>query len=185
MLRQLPHLITLTRLAASPALVWLLIQSRFREALALAFFAGLTDWFDGFTARRLRVERGVGVVLDPIADKTMLVSLFVALAYVGLIPKWLLALVIGRDIIIVLGALLLRLYRGIREFLPSVLGKISTFFQIGLVLLVMLRASLQADGLLRLENIAIILVALFAAASGVDYVARGVRMASRKSVRAS
>lgn len=164
---------------ASPLLVWLLLQSRFREALGLAVLAGLTDWFDGYAARKLNVTGRLGAVLDPLADKIMLVTLFIALAVVGLIPKWLLGLVIGRDLIIVIGAILLRAFRGIRKFLPSTWGKVSTFFQIMLVLMVLLRAAFRYRLFLWLEITAILLCTLFTAVSGVDYIRKGIRMTRR------
>jgi cardiolipin synthase len=180
-LHRLPHLLTLIRLAAAPLLVWLLLQFRFREALAAALVAGLTDWFDGFAARRLHVSGRIGVVLDPLADKTLLVTLFLAIGYVRLVPEWLIYLVIGRDVMIVAGALALRFMRGIRKFLPSTLGKVSTFFQILLVLLVLIHASFRYEVLLWLQNIALLLCALFTAASGVDYIHRGVQMSQTGS----
>jgi len=181
-LRQLPHLLTLVRLLASPFLVWLLLASRFREALLLALLASLTDWFDGFAARRLKASSRVGVILDPLADKTMLVTLFIALTIVGLVPEWLLALVIGRDIVIVAGALLVRVFRHVRKFLPSTLGKVSTFFQIMLVLLVLLHAAFPFRLFLWLQTIAIVLCALFTVLSGLGYIRRGIQMARAPAV---
>jgi cardiolipin synthase (CMP-forming) len=176
LLRQLPHLLTLCRLAAAPFLAWLLLQSRFREALGGVLVAGLTDWFDGFAARRLHVSGRIGVVLDPIADKTLLVTLFLTIGYLRLVPEWLIYLVIGRDVVIVVGALLLRFLRGIRKFLPSTLGKISTFFQILLIMLVLIRASFQYEILLLLQNIAQVFCTLFTVVSGLDYIRRGFEM---------
>jgi cardiolipin synthase (CMP-forming) len=182
-LRQLPHLLTLCRLAAAPFLAWLLLHSRFREALVAVLVAGLTDWFDGFAARRLRVSGRIGVILDPIADKSLLVTLFLSIGYLRLVPEWLIWLVIGRDLVIVVGALLLRFLRGIRKFLPSTLGKVSTFFQILLVLLVLIRASFRYPILLSLQNITLLLCALFTVVSGVDYTRKGLEMSRAGSGR--
>ena len=172
-LRQLPHFLTICRLAAAPFVAWLLLQSRFRAALGAVFVAGLTDWFDGFAARRLRVSGRIGVILDPIADKTLLMTLFLTIGYLRLIPEWLIYLVVGRDVVIVAGALSLRFLRGIRKFLPSTLGKVSTFFQILLVMLVLVQASFHYGILLLLQNIALLLCALFTLVSGLDYIRRG------------
>lgn len=161
-------------------LVWLLIQSRFREALGLAVLAGLTDWFDGYAARKLNVTGRLGVILDPLADKIMLVTLFVALTIVGLIQGWLLGLVIGRDLIILTGALLLRIFRGIHKFLPSTLGKVSTFFQIMLVLMVLLNSAFRYRLFFWLEITAILLCAFFTAFSGLDYIRKGIQMTRRQ-----
>jgi cardiolipin synthase (CMP-forming) len=175
-LRRLPTLITLVRLLASPVLACLLFQSRFREALLLVLIAGVTDWLDGFAARKLKASGGVGVVLDPLADKVLLVTLFTVLTIVHLIPLWMLALVLGRDLVIVTGALLLRVFRGYQRFLPSVLGKVSTFFQIVLAFLVLAHAAFPLSFIADLEWLAIALTALFTAVSGADYVRLGIRM---------
>jgi cardiolipin synthase len=178
-LRQLPSLLTLTRLAASPFLVWLVLKAEYRPALGLVFFAGLTDWFDGYTARRLGVAGRFGMILDPLADKTMLVALFVVTGIAGLLPGWLVGLVIGRDFVIASGALLLRTFRDIRRFAPSLLGKVSTFFQIVLVLLVLFRAAFPNRFLLWLELAALALTTLFTSLSGMGYIRIGIQMARR------
>lgn len=181
-MRQLPNLITSLRLICSPVLVWLLIESKFKEALGLVLFAGLTDWFDGFTARKVGASGRLGVVLDPLADKTMLVALFVTLGFLGLIPAWLFALVVARDVVIVTGSALLRMFRNIRKFVPSILGKISTFFQIVYVLLVLLHAAFPMELLLTLQKIALICTTVFTFASGFGYVRLGIRLARQPAV---
>ena len=143
--------------------------------------AGLTDWFDGFAARRLGVSGKVGVVLDPLADKTLLVTLFFALAAAGLVSRWLFSLVMGRDLVIVIGAVLLRTFRGIRQFLPSALGKVSTFFQITFVLMVLLFQAFPHRLLWWVESLALILTSLFTTLSGLDYVRLGLRLARQRS----
>ncbi len=178
-MRQLPHLLTLLRLFASPWLTWLLLRGQFREALAIVLLAGLTDWFDGWTARRLHVSGKLGTVLDPLADKVLLVTLFVALGWVRLVPAWLVILTIGRDVVIVIGALLLRAFRGKQRFVPSTLGKVSTFFQIMLVLHVLLYISFPNEFFLWLQYTAFALSAFFTSFSGLAYVRLGIQRARR------
>ena len=177
-----PNAITLIRLLASPLSAWLIVQGRFREALAVVVVSGVTDWLDGFAARRLQVKGNLGIIFDPLADKVLLVTLFVALAVVGLIQFWLLALVIGRDLVIVVGALLLRIFRNVRQFRPSVLGKVSTFFQIIFVLMVLLYAAFPYELLLWLRVTALGLTALFTTLSGIEYVRLGIRLTRRQPV---
>jgi cardiolipin synthase len=179
--QHLPLLLTLLRLFSSPVLAWLLVQSRFREALVLVLIAGVTDWLDGWTARKFQVSGKTGVVLDPLADKVLLITLFVVLGLIGLLPVWMLLLGIARDLIIVIGALLLYLLRGYRQFLPSLWGKVSTFFQIVLVLLVLTHAAYPHQVLWYLQELALILSALFTIMSGLDYIRRGIRMAKRQA----
>lgn len=173
----MPNALTLLRLGSAPVLVWLLFQDRYREALALTLFAGLTDWFDGYIARRLGTDGTVGIVLDPLADKALLVTLFLSFGLLRLIPLWMLVLAIGRDLIIVIGALLLRIFRGTRRFHPSLAGKVSTLFQIVLVLLVLMVAAFPHPLLRWLSDVALWLAAFFTCVSGVDYIQRGIRMA--------
>jgi cardiolipin synthase (CMP-forming) len=158
-------------------IAWLVLTSRFREALGLVLLAGLTDWLDGFAARRLGTSGRLGVVLDPLADKVLLVTLFIVLTVARMIPMWLLALVLGRDFVIVIGALAIWWMRGPRQFLPSLLGKISTFFQIMLVLTVLVYAVLPNELFALLKSAAIVLTAIFTGLSGADYVRRGWLMA--------
>jgi cardiolipin synthase len=179
-LRAIPHLITLFRLLCAPAVAWLLYTSRFREAVVLLFFAGLSDWFDGFAARRLKSTGPLGVVLDPLADKVLLVTLFIVLGFLRLIPLWMLGLAVGRDLVIVIGAWLAYRLRGVTKFLPSMLGKVSTFFQIVLVLLALLYAAFPSQALLWLKYTALALSVFFTALSGLDYVRRGVLIARRR-----
>ncbi len=178
-MRLLPHTLTLLRLLSSPFLAWLIIESRYVAALWVVGFAGVTDWLDGYTARKLGATGNLGAFLDPMADKLMLVTLFFALTYAGLIHLWLFALVMGRDLVIVIGSLLLRIYRDVRKFRPLLIGKVSTFFQIVFVLLVLLRAAFPLQFLFWLELLALALTALFTIWSGITYVLLGIRLTRR------
>lgn len=176
-MRQIPNFITSLRLLSAPVLVWLLIQSEFKAALAVVVFAGITDWLDGFTARHFGASGRVGVVLDPLADKTLLVVLFIALAVLKLIPLWLMILVIARDLVIVTGALLLRVFRNIRKFAPTLLGKVSTFFQIVFVLLVVCAAAFPGKLFNALRDVALVCTTVFTSLSGFGYIRIGIRLA--------
>jgi len=182
-LRWIPNAFTIARFFASPLLAWLLIRHEFRLGLFLVALAGVTDWLDGFFARKLGVTGKMGVVLDPLADKTLLVTLFVALGFLGLVPFWVLALTIGRDLVIVGGSLLLRIFRNRRRFIPTILGKISTFFQICFVLLVLIHAAApDYRWLLWLEAASLVLTAIFTSASGLDYIRKGIIMTRQPPV---
>jgi cardiolipin synthase len=181
-IRQLPNLITIVRFILSPILATLIYSHRFSEALYLVFFAGATDWLDGYTARKLHVAGRIGAVLDPLADKALLVTLFLALCYIGLIPVWLLCLVMGRDLIIVGGAILLRLFRNVHRFSPSIVGKVSTFFQIVFVLLVLLWATFPYRIFFWLEWTALVLTTIFTILSGAGYIRKGIQLTRYRPV---
>lgn len=173
----LPNFISLLRLAAAPLVAWLLYSGRFRSALLVLLAAGLTDWLDGYAARKLGAKDRLGIILDPLADKVLIVVVFVAMGLLDLIPFWLFVLAVTRDIVIVTGAYLLRLLRNRREFVPSLLGKVSTFFQIILALLALLNAAFPDPILAWLKTIGVFTTALFTGLSGLDYVRQGIEMA--------
>lgn len=173
----LPNFISLLRLAAAPLVAWLLYSGRFRSALLILLAAGLTDWLDGYAARKLGAKDRLGIILDPLADKVLIVVVFVAMGLLDLIPFWLFVLAVTRDIVIVTGAYLLRLLRNRREFVPSLLGKVSTFFQIILALLALLNAAFPDPILAWLKTIGVFTTALFTGLSGLDYVRQGIEMA--------
>lgn len=147
-MRFIPNLLSLARLLVAPYLFWLLWRHSFHAALVVMFLAGLTDAFDGYFARRLRVSSRAGEVLDPIADKVLLTGAYLGLWFASAIPAWLAAIVLGRDAIILIAAgvaLLFSSARGKleapRRFPPSLWGKLSTIAQMGFV--VMVTASLD------------------------------------------
>ncbi len=176
--RHLPNAISVLRIALV-APVALSIEARsFRLALALAVAAGLSDGLDGWLARRFDWRSRVGAVLDPVADKLLLVTCFALLGWIGEAPLGLVALVLGRDFIIATGALawqhVLRNFRS----RPSWISKWCTVTQILYVLAVLLRES----GWWRPLPLApwTWLVVIFTLASGLDYIVRWGRQARRE-----
>ncbi len=125
----LPNLLTALRLVLTPVIVVLIGRRDFRLAVLVTFLAGISDAFDGYLARRFHASSRVGAYLDPIADKTMLVAVYLALGAAQVFPAWLVWLVLGRDAVILAMALVGWAVFRFREFPPSQWGKISTFFQ--------------------------------------------------------
>jgi cardiolipin synthase (CMP-forming) len=174
-LRHLPNAITGFRLAMAPLLLWLLWARHFDWALGVALVAGASDLVDGFLAKRFGWQSRLGSLLDPIADKLMLGLAVLGLWLVAMLPGWLVGLVLVRDLVIVAGALAWWKVGGPFDGKPTVLGKLCTVAQLGLVLLCLVEL---AGWLLPLQarKEGIIAVALLTFASGVDYVVRyGVR----------
>lgn len=139
----IPNLLTLGRILLTPVLAWLLLENKLRAALVVFFVAGATDALDGFIARVFNQKSRFGAFIDPLADKFLLVTSFVILAYIGLIPFWLTAIAIGRDAMILCGVLILVLCRVKVEIRPLVSSKLTTFFQL-LAILAMLGSWLVA-----------------------------------------
>lgn len=167
----LPNIITLARLFAVPVVIWLILDGRFAAAFWLFIAAGISDGVDGFLARQFDWRSELGAMLDPIADKMLLVSIYVALGVEGMLPSWLVILVVSRDIMIV-GAVLLSWAMDLEVVLdPAMVSKANTAVQIGLAGLVLGAAgfALDAEGAVR---IGVIAVALTTLASGLTYLLR-------------
>lgn len=138
----LPNIITLARIALVPPIAVLLLREEYRPALGLIFVAGISDGLDGWLARVGGWRSRVGAALDPFADKLLLVVSFACLWWQGLLPSWLVAVVILRDVYLVLGGLIYNhWFERIELVEPSRISKINTFLQIGLALLVVVDAA--------------------------------------------
>ena len=134
--KQLPNLITGLRFVLVPPIIWLMLQDEFAWALGLFFVAGFSDALDGFLARRYGGTT-LGAFLDPLADKTLMISTYIVLALGGHLPWWLTGLVVLRDAVIISGAGLYHKITGQLEMAPTIASKLNTTAQIGLVLVVM------------------------------------------------
>lgn len=179
MWRHLPNALTVLRMALVVPLAWLIREARYDEAVVVAAIAGLTDALDGFLAKRCGWQSWLGGVLDPIADKLMLVACFLTLGMVGAHPDWLTWLVVGRDAVIVAGAVAWHNLIGRIHAQPTRLSKLTTVMQIVYVLAQLLHLSHWLDLPTHLMNALISLTAVLTAASGLQYVV----VWSRKALR--
>ncbi|MES9960398.1 MAG: CDP-alcohol phosphatidyltransferase family protein [Sedimenticola sp.] len=165
----IPNLISVLRIFLTLPVVWMLLERQFDIALVLFFVAGVSDGLDGYLAKHYGWTSRLGGLLDPLADKVLLVSSFLSLAVVGMIPVWLVMLVILRDLVIVTGALVYNFRVEELEAEPSMISKVNTVAQIVLVLSVVLDEGLM--GLPDLYILAMIwAVAVTTVASGINYV---------------
>ena len=164
-----PNQLTLLRLGFLPIFLSLIGYERYKWALLVLVVAGLTDLFDGWLARRLNQRSSLGAYLDPIADKLLLSSSFVILAYKQAIGWWLTIIVLSRDILILIVAIVIILISGYRPFPPSLLGKATTFFQIILVFGVVLAAGYPGPEIAEINRLLSYLVAALTAISGFHY----------------
>src|ERR1044072_5043271 len=169
-----PNLLTVFRMVLIPVFVSLLFYQRFILALAVFVSAGVTDGLDGLLARRFNQKSQLGTILDPIADKLMLVTAFVVLSMRSVftqplpsalpVPFWVTVAVISRDVFILVGAAAINVVTGFRGFRPSMLGKINTTVQI-----VVLAASAPSGHCYYLPTIYTTVFA-FSVPSGAHYV---------------
>lgn len=133
----IPNFITIARLFAVPLIVWLMIAEQFVEAMILFILAGISDAADGFIAKRFGAASELGAYLDPIADKALLVSVFVTLGFQGLLPAWLIVLVVSRDFLIIGAVILSYLMANPVAVHPLWVSKANTAAQIVLIALVL------------------------------------------------
>ena len=140
-MRHLPNIICLIRLALIWPIATALHAAAYFTALAVFVVAAVSDGLDGYLAKRFNWTSELGKFLDPVADKLLLMTVFIEAAWLALIPWWLTAAVVARDVMIGVGALVFRLWMGPLRGRPTVLSKLNTGAQLGYVMLVLLNAA--------------------------------------------
>jgi cardiolipin synthase len=179
----IPNAITLLRILLVPPFVIFLIQGRLRVALAVFAVAAISDFVDGFLARRLRQQSPIGTFLDPLADKLLAATAFVLLAWNRLIPEWLTVLVVSREVVILIGMVILNALDVRLQIAPSRIGKLNTALQLTTVCLALLASLGHLDA--RIPPLETLLPGLYVATaattvvSGLQYVFRGLGLVSQ------
>lgn len=130
MIQHLPNLITLLRLLMVPVMVWLVMKDHMTAAFWVFVAAGVSDAVDGFIAKRFNAETVIGGFLDPLADKALLVCVYVTLGWQEHLPAWLVILVVFRDVLIVGGAILYQVITNTLTMEPILISKVNTTAQI-------------------------------------------------------
>jgi len=174
----LPNLISLARLLLVPVTIWLIISGRYGAAFWVLVAAGISDALDGYIAKRFDRRTRIGALLDPAADKAMLVSVYVTLGMAHQLPTWLVILVVFRDVLIVGGFLLTQAVSAPKQYDPLYISKINTGMQITLVGFVLARLGL-GTALGELEFVLILAVAATTLGSGLTYLVRWTRILAR------
>ncbi len=146
--RDIPNLISILRIILVVPIAYFLWSQNYLIALLLFLIGGLSDGLDGFLARRYKWETELGVILDPMGDKLMMLTAYLLLGWQNLLSWWLVSLVIFRDLIIVLGTLLYRKFIGEAKLKPLFISKLNTVFQILLVLLIMFSQVINLNSLI-------------------------------------
>jgi cardiolipin synthase len=173
----LPNLLTLTRLVMVPFVIQAILDGHHFRALALFAAAAVTDVMDGAAARRFDLTTAAGAYLDPIADKCLLSGVFLALAVARIVPWWFVAVVFGRDIYILIAVAAIMLASPVRDFPPSVWGKVSTFVQILTAVVCLARDVLELRVLNSLSSVILWPCLAFTVWSGIHYTWKGVQLA--------
>ncbi len=164
-----PNQITLLRLGFLPFFLILISYEQYKWALLVQVLAGLSDGIDGLLARSLNQRSSIGAYLDPIADKLLLSSSFIILAFKQRLAWWLTILVLSRDVLLLIVAAVIILIAGYRPFPPSILGKFTTAFQIILVFTIVFAAAYPDPRLVVLNRFLIYVVTALTVISGFHY----------------
>lgn len=179
-LRFIPNALCILRMLLVVPVAWLLVRHDFELTLAVFAFAAVTDGLDGFLAKRCGWTSELGKILDPLADKILLVGVFLTLAAMGLVPVWLAAVAIGRDVVITAGAIAYKCLYGDPHGQPTWISKLNTLCQIVFLLLIV-----GANALGRVPQNAVTvlgaLVFVTTMISGIDYVLTYSRKAAQAS----
>src|SRR5262245_5072001 len=133
----IPNIITLARIILVPVVVWAIASNQMEIAFAVFVVAGVSDAVDGFLAKRFNMTSELGALLDPLADKALLVSIYVALGIWGAVPRWIVILVVSRDIMIVAAVIVSWLFDKPVPMKPSMVSKLNTVAQVAFAALVL------------------------------------------------
>jgi cardiolipin synthase (CMP-forming) len=164
----IPNIISILRITLVWPVVVSLLAGNYEMTLILYTIAGISDGLDGFIAKRYHYTSRLGSIIDPLADKLLLVCTFFTLCWLGLVPLWLVALIIARDALILVGAVAFFYLIGRFEMAPSWISKTNTFFQLALGLIVVVTQVVPVPE--NLTSILVITVIVTTIASGVHYV---------------
>lgn len=165
----LPNLLTLSRIALVPFLIVLLQDKQFLWSLVVFLVAGISDALDGYIAKRFNARTQLGAILDPLADKALILSAYITLSVLLLIPFWLVVVVVFRDVIIIAGYLIMTLFFGSIEMRPLRISKLNTFMQI-VYILVVLAVLAGATFFAGSQPLLAIIILITSVSSGAAYV---------------
>ncbi len=170
----LPNYITLARVVLIPFFINFMIYGYYGAALAVFVAACVTDALDGMIARITGQKTELGAFLDPLADKLLIVGAFVTLVLLGMLPVWLVIVVVSRDVILMIGSIVI--YFSGHEFKarPSIIGKVTTVLQLVVVVLSLMLKKFGTE--MMLMPVLMWITAGFTVASGIQYISRGTKI---------
>ena len=175
-MRHIPNLICLIRIALIVPLLQAMVAGEQARILVLFSIAAVSDGLDGYLAKRFQWTSDLGRFLDPMADKLLLMSVFITAAWLDIAPWWVATVAVARDLVIGFGALVFRLWFGPLRGRPTVISKINTGMQILYLLAVILASATQLPPREVIDALAVVMV-ITTVASGADYVLRFMRRA--------
>lgn len=168
-MRHIPNALSVLRMLLVAPVAWLLVENEYRMTLGLFAVAAATDGLDGFLAKRYGWTSELGKILDPLADKILLVGVFITLAALGRVPMWLAVAAVARDVVITAGAIIYNALYGYPHGRPTAISKLNTLCQILYLLLVVAAAATAREPQVAITVLGA-LVFVTTVVSGIDYV---------------
>jgi len=170
----IPNTLTILRILLAPAFVIVLLRHQYLYALIIFAVAGISDGLDGFIAKHYNQRTVLGAFLDPIADKVLILSAYICMAFLQIVPNWIAVIIISRDIIIALGVAVFGIFNVRFQVKPSLISKITTCLQIATVMVVLFDPAPHAIAMVK--SILYWATAGFTVLSGLHYIYSGVSM---------
>ncbi len=169
MLHHIPNIISAFRIFLVIPVIYYIVEDDWQTAFLFMLLAGISDGLDGYIARKFHWESELGATLDPIADKLLLVFIFIVLGIKGIVPQWLVILIVARDAIIVVGLMLYKLMTNELKMRILFISKVNTALLIMLVLLHMFNLAISPAPIL-LFNLLMVMIVVTTVVSGTLYV---------------
>jgi cardiolipin synthase len=179
-IKNVPNILTLSRILLLPLFVTAFIYNKYQYALIIFIAGGITDILDGLIARLTNQTTELGKILDPIADKFFLVTSFILMSKFEILPKWIVIIVISRDLIVITGCILLYFIVNTLKIEPSFLGKTSSALQFVLVGVALININIKEA--FTIPDSLLVLVAFFTTISGFQYIYEGMKIANSDSI---
>jgi len=180
----LANFITFFRIAIIPAFVIHLLKNQPYLPLLLFSLAIVTDGLDGMAARIQKQRTKLGSILDPVADKLLILSAYITLAILKYVPLWIVVVVFGRDLVLITGWLIIYFSKGISTVVPTLWGKATSVLQMAVILLILLSSNgyLAEGKWLAIKPLILSAMVLFTIISGMEYSLRGIRFIAKETI---
>ncbi|MBF0398816.1 MAG: CDP-diacylglycerol--glycerol-3-phosphate 3-phosphatidyltransferase [Desulfobacterales bacterium] len=177
----IPNILTIIRILLTPIFVICLLKDVFFSGFVIFIFAAITDGLDGFIARYFNQRTVLGAYLDPIADKMLLMSAFITLSVLKIIPSWLTVIVLSRDVVIVLGVAIIAIVEIKVEIKPSIISKLTTLFQLVTVSITLCEQEFHISSFSYIEFPLFFITGVLTVLSGLHYIYRGMNILQNSS----
>tara|TARA_R110002050_G_scaffold294841_2_gene453081 strand:- start:12800 stop:13345 length:546 start_codon:yes stop_codon:yes gene_type:complete len=180
MIMTIPNFISISRLILVPFIIWFIVSKLYVFAFWLFLVASISDAIDGYLARKFSIKSKLGSILDPLADKVLLVTVMITLGFSGVIPMWLVTLVVSRDLFMLMAYVFTRKHLQDQDVKPSLISKFNTTFQMSYVTLLLIDLAFNVQMPNMVYGVLIYLVAFTTTVSWIGYMRKWLNLLLQK-----